>query len=294
VQIINEIVRPQREELIAKGKQIHTYSYWQFWDARPYLYRTIAQMERVLVVGQVSKFPNFAFTNTDKVLDAKLVVIAHDHNDIYCLLQSGIHYEWITKYATTLETRLNYTPTVLFETFPFPQNISPEQAAKLENIGKTYDKHRCHIMLSLQIGLTKTYNLFHKKDLSIADLEKVAKQPIAVCEKGYQDIFKLRELHVEMDNDVLAAYDWTDLNLAHDFYEVDYLPENDRIRFTISPDARREVLKRLLKLNHEIHEQEVKAGLWDKKKTTKKEKTISNMVAEPTLFYGADPENNQS
>jgi len=38
-----------------------------------------------------------------------------------------------------------------------------------------------------------------------------------------------------------------------DFYEVDYLPENDRVRYTISPDARKEVLKRLLKLNHEIH-----------------------------------------
>jgi len=55
-------------------------------------------------------------------------------------------------------------------------------------------------------------------------------------------------------------------------YEVDYLPENDRIRYTISPDARKEVLKRLLKLNHEIHEQEVKAGLHVKRKTKKKQK----------------------
>jgi len=40
----------------------------------------------------------------------------------------------------------------------------------------------------------------------------------------------------------------------------------------ISPDARKEVLKRLLKLNHEIHEQEVKAGLHAKGKTKKKQK----------------------
>jgi len=51
---------------------------------------------------------------------------------------------------------------------------------------------------------------------------------------------------------------------------VDYLPENDRVRYTISHDARKEVLKRLLKLNHEIHEQEVKAGLHLKGKTKKK------------------------
>jgi len=49
---------------------------------------------------------------------------------------------------------------------------------------------------------------------------------------------------------VLKAYGGEDIYLAHDFYEVDYLPENDRVRYTISPDARKEVLKRLLKLNH--------------------------------------------
>ena len=70
----------------------------------------------------------------------------------------------------------------------------------------------------------------------------------------------------------LKAYGWEDIDLAHDFYEVDYLPENDRVRYTISPEARREVLKRLLKLNHEIHEHEAKAGLHAKGKTKKKQK----------------------
>lgn len=54
----------------------------------------------------------------------------------------------------------------------------------------------------------------------------------------------------------MEAYGWTDIKLSHDFYEMHYLPENDRIRYTNSPDAREEVLKRLLKLNHESHEQE--------------------------------------
>lgn len=53
-----------------------------------------------------------------------------------------------------------------------------------------------------------------------------------------------------MDTAVLTAYGWQEIALAHNFYEVDYLPENDRIRFTISPQARKEVLKRLLQLNH--------------------------------------------
>ncbi|HUU53221.1 MAG TPA: hypothetical protein VMW44_01105 [Candidatus Bathyarchaeia archaeon] len=44
------------------------------------------------------------------------------------------------------------------------------------------------------------------------------------------------------------------------------------MRYTVSPDAGKEVLTRLLKLNHEIHEQEVKAGLHVKGKAKKKQK----------------------
>lgn len=93
-----------------------------------------------------------------------------------------------------------------------------------------------------------------------------------------EGIFELRRLHREMDETVLKAYGWTDIDLVHDFYEVDYLPENDNIRYTISLDARREILKRLLKLNHEIHEKEVveAQSTQAKKKAGKGRKKISN------------------
>ncbi len=62
------------------------------------------------------------------------------------------------------------------------------------------------------------------------------------------------------------------VGFSNNFYEVDYLPENDRIRYTISPEARKEILKRLLDLNHKIHEEEVKEGLWNKKGKKKSKK----------------------
>ena len=107
-------------------------------------------------------------------------------------------------------------------------------------------------------------------------------------EEAIQRIEKLRELHKQMDETVLKAYGWARLssaiNLAHNFYEVDYLPENDRIRYTISPEARKEILKRLLELNHKIHEEEVKAGLWEKK--GKKSKKKSLIVKEQGGLFG--------
>jgi hypothetical protein len=58
----------------------------------------------------------------------------------------------------------------------------------------------------------------------------------------------------------------TTLTLGHGFHEVDFLPENDRVRFTISPAARREVLKRLLKLNHKYHAEEDEVSTPGKRK----------------------------
>lgn len=155
---------------------------------------------------------------------------------------------------------LNYSPSNIFETFPFPNYISYE----LEKIGQIYWKCRKQLMPKIHLGLTKTYNLFHKPDLKIGDIEKASKQETAICEVAYEDILSLRQLHKQMDEAVLEAYGWQDIDHAHDFYEVDYLPENDCIRYTISSPARKEVLKRLLKLNHEIHAKEVEEGKLEK------------------------------
>jgi len=78
------------------------------------------------------------------------------------------------------------------------------------------------------------------------------------AEAGYQGILELRRLHRELDLAIRNAYGWNDpstgsggaLDLGYDFVEVETLPENDRVRYTISPSARKEVLKRLLAENH--------------------------------------------
>ncbi len=97
----------------------------------------------------------------------------------------------------------------------------------------------------------------------------------ATCPAERADIARLRELHVEMDNAVAAAYGWNDpstgsgqaLKLGHDFHET-----AQGVRFTISEAARRAVLARLLQPNHERYEEEIRMGLHDKKKAKKAER----------------------
>ena len=125
-------------------------------------------------------------------------------------------------------------------------------------------------MLDLREGLTKTYNRFHAPADSAADIQK------------------LRDLHVEMDNAVAAAYGWSDLDLGHGFHET-----KQGIRFTISESARREVLSCLLKLNHERYAEEVKQGLHDKKGKAKptssgKGRKSKASRSTPTLKFGDD------
>lgn len=158
-----------------------------------------------------------------------------------------------------MKSDLRYTPTDCFETFPFPALLDG-----LESIGERYHAHRQQIMLARQEGLTKTYNRFHNPDEASAD------------------IATLRELHVEMDTAVAAAYGWSDLELGHGFHET-----KQGIRYTISEAARREVLARLLKLNHERYAEEVQQGLHEKKrlKATKGQKQPQ---AEPSLFQNEE------
>jgi len=96
-------------------------------------------------------------------------------------------------------------------------------------------------MLTHQEGLTKTYNRFHNP------------QEMA------EDIMRLRELHREMDEAVAAAYGWYNLELGHGFHET-----KQGLRYTISEQARREVLDRLLRLNHERYAEEVAQGSHEK------------------------------
>jgi hypothetical protein len=69
-------------------------------------------------------------------------------------------------------------------------------------------------------------------------------------------LLELRRLHVELDHAIRDAYGWQNLPFEHGFHEVETLAENDRVRYTISPAAQKEVLRRLLKLNHERAEAE--------------------------------------
>ena len=325
-QHIKTYVKPFRDK---SNSDLDKRKWWIFSRRREPLYNKLKLTEQCFASSIVTKYLNLTQTSSEQIFSNATYVFTFEGFYYYLVIQSSIHNEWARKYSSTLETRLRYAPTDCFETFPFPQNLKQIQELQLETIGETYHEHRRQIMLSMQLGLTKTYNAFHAKEiqpgittgiLQSMDKKSIEKEygkevwnlwnhlqkmknpvkgeAVDVCsiEEAIAGIIKLRELHVQMDNAVLEAYGWgsspsgdAGVTLLHDFYEVDYLPENDRVRYTIHPDARKEVLKRLLELNHKIHEEEVEQGLWDKKGKGKKYKNSESelgRVDETDSSYG--------
>ncbi|MGP8281390.1 MAG: Eco57I restriction-modification methylase domain-containing protein [Desulfomonilaceae bacterium] len=240
LKIVEEKVKPERTRRKADGSFALRYPlylrWWIYGEKRPKLYSTISGMERVLVRAQTANLHSVAFVSPDIVYAHKIVAFPLVKYKELSVIQSNFHNVWLNQYASTLRTDISYTPSDCFETVPFPESLE-----SLEEIGGRYYTHRQSIMLERWEGLTKTYNRFHKRD------------------EDSSDITELRRLHEEMDHDVAAAYGWTDLDLAHGFHET-----KQGIRYTVSEPARREILDRLLALNHERHEEEVKKGLHEK------------------------------
>ncbi|WP_337173500.1 hypothetical protein [Paludisphaera sp.] len=265
--IVQERVKPERDKLGQKkdsSAQGYARFWWQYGRKGVELYRTIAGMERVLAVPLVSKHMITSWQNIDQVFSHALGVIACDSDSELSITQSTLHEEWSRSCGSTLETRMRYTPSDCFETFPFPTG----SYSLLASIGEAYHSHRRQILLSRREGLTKTYNRFHDPDETAADIQA------------------LRDLHVEMDRAVAAAYGWSDLDLGHGFHET-----RRGTRFTIGESARREVLARLLKLNHERYAEEVAQGLHDKKKgkpAKAPRKPRGKAASEPSLFGEED------
>jgi hypothetical protein len=246
---IRRLVKPERDD--QKDKVLRE-KWWLYARIRPELIGRIANRKRVLVQPFTTKFLTFSFVSAKLVFAHPLVVIDADTSDVFACLQSSLHDAWVRKYGSKMGDRIRYTTSDCFDNFPFPQNTTT-----LSEVGEAYIAHKAILLASLGVGLTTIYNRFH--------------------DRGEQsvDIARLRALHVEMDQAVAAAYGWSDLDLGHGFHAT-----KQGERYTLSEPARRTVLDRLLALNHQRYEEELKAGLHDKKKAGTKRKTPNRKPTE--------------
>lgn len=213
--------------------------WWRFFRPRPELYHAIQNMSRVIVITLHTKALIPVMVPTGQVYSHALGVFSSEDTAMLALLSSAPHFWWAVTRGSGLGVSIRYTPSDVFETLPLP-----ELTEEMRGVGDHLDKYRRDVMLSRDLGLTKTYNL--------------ANDP--ACRDD--DIDELRRIHREIDIATVRAYGWDDLipQLDHGFH-----PVARETRYTIGPKAQREVLDRLLELNHARYAEEVAAGLHDKR-----------------------------
>ncbi|MEV6863838.1 type IIL restriction-modification enzyme MmeI [Streptosporangium subroseum] len=259
--IVERDVRPFREQ---NNRKVYRDYWWHYGEKRPALHKTIADLDRVLVIALVSRLVMPALVPARQVFAHKLGVFATDRPADLALFSSAFHNQWAWKRSSTMKTDLNYSPSDVYDTFP-----QPTRTERMDRAGVELHKSRGKLMLDLDLGLTKLYNLVNDPAESNPKIQRI------------------RELHVEIDKAVLAAYAldeerepairdyearkakpplpaWCDIVLDHGFHTY-----GQGTRWTVGPQARLDILDKLLALNHYRHRQEPETGIRKPKKATR-------------------------
>lgn len=222
---VRRLVKPERDR---NNRDQRRKYWWRYAERAPELYEAIAGMSHVISLPRVNNTLIPMRVPSDVVFSEQVVVFVLQSFGELAVLSSSAHLAWALRYTSMFNTGIRYAPSDVFLTLP-----RLAITAALEQLGETLDGERRALMLQRGWGLTRTYNAVH--------------------DPGVDDpaIVQLRGIHDKIDRAVLEAYSWSDLDL-----DIGHHSTKIGIRWTVSRDARFELLDRLLAENHHRHELE--------------------------------------
>jgi hypothetical protein len=177
-----EHVRPER--LASKNKDLHV-TWWLHWRARPAMRRALERTGGAFVFPCHSKWVIPLVMQSNSLANNSTTLIVGTDFYLFALITSSAHRIWINAQKSTLEDRTRYTPTTCFETFPFPQQVSPELVQQIRQAMTALNDYRNEVMLARNWGITDLYNAYFHEPAS-----------------------QLAKLHKTLDALVLKAYGW--------------------------------------------------------------------------------------
>jgi hypothetical protein len=219
IQRVRTLVKLERER---SNRAQYRNRWWMYAERGVELYEAIAELDHVLAISLVGNTLMPVRVPTGQVFAHACAVFALDDFASIAVLSSSAHQVWAIRYTSTMRTDIRYAPSDVFVTFP-----RPAATPLLDELGEQLDSERRNVMIGRALGLTKLYNQVN--DPAVSD----------------QAIVRLRELHVQIDEAVLAAYGWNDVDP-----EIGHHGTKIGVRWTVSPRARFELLDRLLVENH--------------------------------------------
>ena len=101
-------------------------NWWRHDRSGQTMFRKIKTVSRYIATPMTAKYRLFVWREPAIYPENVLVVIARDDDTMFGILHSRFHEAWALRLGTSLEDRPRYTPTTTFETFPFPDGLSPD------------------------------------------------------------------------------------------------------------------------------------------------------------------------
>lgn len=124
---IDSHVRSKREQ--KRRKEYRDY-WWRHYRPRPAMWQALRSLLRFVVTPTLAKHRLFSWCEATVCPDHQLIVIARDDDTTFGILHSRLHELWALRKGTSLEDRPRYTPTTTFETFPFPEGMTPNMRSE--------------------------------------------------------------------------------------------------------------------------------------------------------------------
>ena len=119
-------VYPMRQR---NRREAYREHWWRHVEPRQGMWRALDGLSRYIATPRVAKHRLFTWLDARIRPDSQLIVIARDDDVTFGILHSRFHEAWSLRLGTSLEDRPRYTPTTTFETFPFPEGLSPDVSA---------------------------------------------------------------------------------------------------------------------------------------------------------------------
>ncbi|ACM31125.1 class I SAM-dependent DNA methyltransferase [Rhizobium rhizogenes] len=214
-------VKPDRDKNRRDRRRI---KYWQHGETVPGLRKTVDHLERFIITPRVAKHRLFVWMHKSVLPDSRLVAIARDDDATFGILHSRYHEQWTLRLGGWhgVGNDPQYTPSMGFETFPFPEGLTPDiPAAKFAG-----DSRALAIAAAAKRLNDLRENWLNPADLVRREAEVMTGFPdriLPVDEKAAQELKSrtltllynarpawLNDAHKVLDTAVAQAYGWPD------------------------------------------------------------------------------------
>lgn len=117
-----------RDERQSNNREAYRRNWWRHMEPRPGMWRALRRLKRFFVTPEVAKHRVFCWLEHPIVPDHKLQVIARDDDTSFGVAQSTFHTIWSLASGSWhgVGNDPRYTPSTTFETFPFPEGLTPD------------------------------------------------------------------------------------------------------------------------------------------------------------------------